>query len=144
MANDVILHFGDGTFRFQLRMVEIEALQKSCGDGLGVIADRLFHSRFKYSDIRETIRLGLIGGGMDPVKAKERVETYVDGQPLARSGDLSSPMNTALAIMMATFYGIAEAAEGSGNPPPDSKATPESTSQNSEPSSSTSESTRAA
>ena len=33
-------------------------------------------------DLRETIRLGLIGGGMDPLDALVLVKRYVDDRPL--------------------------------------------------------------
>lgn len=54
-------------------------LEDKCGVGLGAIFQRLGDGSWKVSDIRETIRLGLIGGGMTPERAMLAVKRHVDG-----------------------------------------------------------------
>lgn len=57
-------------------------LENKCGAGFGEILQRLTSGRWWVNDIRETIRLGLIGGGMEPVRAQRVVNRHVDEQPL--------------------------------------------------------------
>ncbi|MGH6862008.1 MAG: gene transfer agent family protein [Phyllobacterium sp.] len=58
---------------------------------------------FILSDIREVIRLALIGGGMAPVPALKLVEAYVDKRPLAEN------ITLAMLIMEKAFFGDDEA-----------------------------------
>ena len=50
-------------------------------------------------DLRETIRIGLIGGGLEPVKALALVKRYVDDRPFAES------ITHARAILLAAIVG---------------------------------------
>lgn len=45
---------------------------------------------WRVDDVRETIRLGLIGGGMTPSDAYLLVATYVDARPLAENISLAA------------------------------------------------------
>ncbi|MFC0243676.1 gene transfer agent family protein [Rhodopseudomonas telluris] len=58
-------------------------LEDKCKAGIGVIAARLESGAYYFNDIRETIRLGLIGGGKTPEQAMAAVKNHVDGNPLA-------------------------------------------------------------
>lgn len=71
-------------------------LQEKCGCGIYEIAARLnsvllaaVQSRLggnaRVEDVRETIRIGLMGGGKSPEEANRIIATCVDGQPLAHS-----------------------------------------------------------
>lgn len=71
--------------RFQLRLGEIEELERLCGAGIGEISLRLAGHRFRNSDVRETVRLGLEGGGLGEAEASALVGRYVDGRPLTDS-----------------------------------------------------------
>lgn len=112
MNNSVTLAWGDGTYTFRLNCRQIEELQRLCGPtlkhpiGIGEIANRMFTGRFFMSDIVHVIRLGLIGGGVEDVRAKQLIDTYLDGRPLARPGDESSPVAVATAILQAAFFGV--------------------------------------
>ena len=112
--SDITLKWGDGEYLFALKGRQIDELQRLCGGrepvGIGAIANRVFMRQFFWADIVHTIRLALIGGGMDAVRAKELTDTYVEGQTLANPNDPSSPVATARAILEALFVGI-EAAE---------------------------------
>jgi hypothetical protein len=81
----VTLDWADGEYSFRLGIKEIEELQEKTGCGPFFLLNRLVDGSWKVQDIRETIRLGLIGGGMEPVKALPLVRNYVDGRPLLES-----------------------------------------------------------
>lgn len=105
---------------FRLRLGEIEQLEAACGSGVGGVFVRLATLQHKVADIRETIRLALIGGGLVPSQADQLVEDYVDGAPLVENQQL------AVDILEALHNGVKDAekdmpetsgkAGGSGNP----------------------------
>lgn len=73
--------FGDGTYRMGLRYADVVELEKLLGDvGPLVILQRL-GGPWQMQDIREIIRLSLIGGGMQPTKALALVRVYVEARP---------------------------------------------------------------
>jgi hypothetical protein len=110
LAADVTLAWGDGEYTFALKAAQIEELQRICGQGqpvaIGTISSRVFIRQFYNCDIREAIRLGLIGGGTASVRAKQLVETYVDAVPFDSPKDPSSPYKTAVAIYNAMYFGL--------------------------------------
>ena len=69
---------------FALPAKMIHELESKTGAGLGELITRGSAHMYRFADIAETIRLGLIGGGMSPAEAARLVETYVsaDGMPL--------------------------------------------------------------
>jgi hypothetical protein len=77
----ITLPFADGEHVFRLRWGELIALQEACDAGPYAISMRLARGLWKVEDISHTIRLGLIGGGMEPGKALSLVQTYVEGRP---------------------------------------------------------------
>jgi hypothetical protein len=112
IAAEIELRWGDGTHLFALKLKQIDELQRLCGVGLGEIAQRLLIQRRWYAgDIVETLRLGLIGGGLPAVRARELIETYVDGHPLADPRDPANHLATAQAVISAAYFGVAEASE---------------------------------
>lgn len=60
-------------------------LEEKCKAGIGIIAARLESGAYGINDVRETIRLGLIGGGATPDRAMSAIKNHVDEQPLAHS-----------------------------------------------------------
>lgn len=60
---------------------DLLALEDKCNAGISVILHRLQSGNWYLNDVRETIRLGLIGGGMPPEKAMTIVKLYVDNNP---------------------------------------------------------------
>jgi hypothetical protein len=92
--------------RFCLRIGEIGELEELCGSGVGAIWRRLATLDFKHADIRETIRLGLIGGDeTTPSAAAALVSRYIDERPIAETLDL------AVAVLGALMRGAAEASK---------------------------------
>ncbi len=77
--------FGDGEYSFCLTAPLVTELETKCGVGVGALCDRVFKRTFAHSDLIETIRLSLIGGGTAPKRAAELVATYVVGRPLSES-----------------------------------------------------------
>jgi hypothetical protein len=61
---------------FQLRIGEMEELEKNCNAGIGEVMARLATHRFSVNDIWEPVRLGLIGGGLSLLEADTLVQTY--------------------------------------------------------------------
>jgi hypothetical protein len=53
-------------------------LERKTGAGIGALATRVFAKQFSQTDIVETIRLALVGGGMEAKRAAELVATYAD------------------------------------------------------------------
>lgn len=93
---DIELKWGDGVQLFSLRVGQIGELQEKCGEpnrmdgsirlsGPAEIAERLGSGRWRLADVRETIRLALIGGGKTPTEALTLVTRYVDQRPLGES-----------------------------------------------------------
>lgn len=115
LAAEILLKFGDGQYLFALKLKQIEELQRKCRAGLGEIVQRVWTSSFYVADIVETIRLGLIGGGIPPHKAMELIETYVDGHPLVNESDPSCPYAVARATLGAVYFGVRVAMEEHGD-----------------------------
>lgn len=94
-----VTFFGDGEHTFALPFPLIEELERKTGVGIGVLFQRIRSLAFSIADIAETIRLGLIGGGMAPADAFKLVETYVRQRPLAET------LPVALSILELVWFG---------------------------------------
>lgn len=81
------LAFGDGEYTFRLGLNEIEELEDKADTSIFLLyastATELPYAKLKH--YRETIRLGLIGGGMAPNDALVLTKRYVDERPLSES-----------------------------------------------------------
>jgi len=74
----ISLDFADGEYSFRLPWGQLTELQEICDAGPYVILERLQNRTFRLCEVRDTIRLGLIGGGLDAQKAVRLVRTYVE------------------------------------------------------------------
>lgn len=98
------LPFGDGVYNFCLsQYAQIFEHQDKCGitavgaddsrilipSGPKETYDRLRLGSWRLADIRETIRLGLIGGGAKPTEALVLVQRYVDARPQVENVELA-------------------------------------------------------
>ncbi|MGL4445670.1 MAG: gene transfer agent family protein [Alsobacter sp.] len=106
---EISLVWADGPHTFRLGIKQLRELQEKCADrirqrerGPKEILEALFMGSWLVDDVIQTIRLGLIGGGMDPAKAYTLVENYVEGRPLSEN------VMTAVAIIGAAMVGPAE------------------------------------
>jgi len=102
------LFFGDGKHVCHLSPAMIGELERSTGVGIGALFGRLARQEFHLVEIVETIRLGLVGGGMNPERAAELVETYAKGRPLFET------LPTAFSILETLWFGRKPADEGEG------------------------------
>jgi hypothetical protein len=78
----LVIPWADGEYRFRLPIGQLRELQEKCKAGPPEVFFRLQANVWRVDDIRETIRLGLIGGGMQPTQALSLVTRYVDARPL--------------------------------------------------------------
>lgn len=82
----IIIAWANGEDTFCIAKVgHLLDLEDKCSAGVAAIMRRLEDGSWRLNDVRETIRLGLIGGGMAPEQAMVTVKRHVDDQPLARS-----------------------------------------------------------
>jgi Phage tail tube protein, GTA-gp10 len=82
--------FGDAEYSFCITPLLILELEAKCGAGVGAICQRVFQRQFAQSDIVETIRLGLIGGGTAPKRAAELIAAYAGDRPLSETYPLAA------------------------------------------------------
>lgn len=79
---EIEMAFGDGDHLFRLRLKQIAELQEKCKAGIGTIYRRVLTGEYYIEDVTETVRLGLVGGGMDATKARTLMERYFDDLPV--------------------------------------------------------------
>ncbi len=120
---------GDGTYTFRLGLSEIEELERKRDAGIFTIVDRLRDRSCRLSDISETLRLGLIGGGMKPVDAMALVRRYVDERPVDENRDIAYAVSLAGLMRLHTNEletepGEAPAAGSNASTSPPSTETP--------------------
>lgn len=77
----VVLDWADDSYVFRLGWDQLETLQEECDAGPYVILHRLHSHQWKMQDISNVIRLGLVGGGMEPVAALKKIREYVKKRP---------------------------------------------------------------
>jgi hypothetical protein len=86
--------------RFKLGIGQLRELQEKTNSGPPEVFYRLGNHTWRVDDIRETIRLGLIGGGhVTPADALVKVVRYVDNRPLMENAEI------ALSIIGAALLG---------------------------------------
>lgn len=126
MDTAVVTNFADGQYRFWLPLPQVFELERNCETSLLAIEERLRAGigqdaegravflgggDARVKEIRETIRLALIGGNhavidgeqqdVGPIRAKELVDSYTfPSRPLAESAAL------AWDILSASIFGI--------------------------------------
>lgn len=93
------LEWADGTHRFRLGWGELAELQEKCDAGPYVVVQRLLDGTWRVQDLREVVRLGLIGGGMTPADSLKLVRLYVEARPPMES------VAVAQAALMAAVIG---------------------------------------
>lgn len=99
---------GEG-YRFDISKIKHQReLETVCQAGVRTIMRRLITGDERLDDYRETIRIGLIGGGLTPPAALRLVQTYVDERPRAES------VEVAVAVL-----GVLSVGRPLGGKPPD-------------------------
>lgn len=98
---EVTINWADGEHKFNIAKIKcVLELEEKCGVGVAEIFKRLREDRWHVNDVRETLRLGLIGGGMMPDRALRFINRYCDDQPAVAS------LQLAMVILMAYMVGV--------------------------------------
>ncbi|MBP0439584.1 gene transfer agent family protein [Tianweitania sediminis] len=108
---ELVQDFADGAYTFRLRWAEIIKLQEATDTGPYVLLQRLYQGEWRVQDISAVIRLGLIGGGMEPTAALRLVRSYVEERPPLESLPLAQ------AVLAAGLVGAPEEALGKDQAP---------------------------
>lgn len=95
----VTLTWQGGEHEFALPIGQLRALQDRCDAGPAHVLGRLASGQWRVDDVTETIRLALMGGGLERSEAVRLVKLHVEEKPLAQSVTLAS------AVLMAALYG---------------------------------------
>lgn len=74
--------WADAKYLFKMGWEQLALLQEATDCGPLFVLERLASKQVRLEDIEHTIRLGLIGGGMEPTKALQLVEAYVKKRPV--------------------------------------------------------------
>ena len=117
------LQWPGGEHDFALKLGQLRALQDACDAGPEEILNRLRLGRWRVNDLIETIRLGLIGGGMADSEARKLLMPLIEQQPLIEF------KLTAIAILAAALLGVADDPVGEDQgeaTPPENGASPAS------------------
>nr|WP_313518647.1 gene transfer agent family protein [Brevundimonas diminuta] len=114
--------FGDGKHDFQLNIAELEELQELTDAGPEEVFLRVTEGRWRVADIRETLRLGLKGGGMEPLRARAMIDRY------AAAGALASHKSLVSAILAAAMLGAPDEDHPSGETEGESGRSPDESS----------------
>lgn len=81
--------FADGTYSFRLAYGQWLELQEAVNCGPLELYVNLLQRRWRIQNLREIIRIGLIGGGADPASALRLVKRYVEDRPLLENVQLA-------------------------------------------------------
>jgi hypothetical protein len=96
----VRVFFGDRKYDFQLGLGELEELDELARVGPNVQLMRLQSGTWTLDDVRQPIRLGLVGGGLDKEAAYVLTERHV------RPGYLADCAKIAAVVLMAATLGF--------------------------------------
>lgn len=115
---ETVLDWADGTYKFGLKIEHLAELQEKCEAGPWYVQWALQSALLARSAglppprdaaasyVIEPIRLGLIGGGMDPVQALKKVRDYVG------PGQLNENIQTAFAVLGVALAGAPDEQPG--------------------------------
>ncbi len=99
-----------GEHTFNLRLAELEGLQEACDAGPEFILNRILAGQWRHADLFETIRFGLIGGGMERKDALKLTRAAFDRSPLV------SFKIAASSILGHALYGVEDDKVGEEHP----------------------------
>jgi hypothetical protein len=114
----VTAHFAEGKRVLQLRIGELITLQEIRKSGPFAMLTRFREGTWLVQDIIETVRLGLIGGGMPYEEAQTFVERIII------CGYIMEHLPTAMTVIYAALSGVPEDDEEPGEPKAPVTSTP--------------------
>lgn len=82
---EMTLPWADGDYTFRLGFKEISQFEEKFEGSFLGYCTRMANGDAKFNEIREIVRLGLIGGGLEPPKALSLVRDYVEERPPSES-----------------------------------------------------------
>lgn len=109
----LVREWGGDERRFELRFGHVLDLEDACGKvGVGAIFLRASTGQWSAREVFETIRLALIGGGMDSMEARALVKRKFDEAPYMVHAAIASE------ILLTLMSGVEPAGDdaGDGNP----------------------------
>ena len=112
----VTMTWPGGEHPFRLALAQLEGLQQKTDAGPEWLLMRLQTGQWTAVEVFETLRFGLIGGGMADGEAAKIVRNAFDRHPLI---EFKVP---ALSVLMAALYGAAD--DRVGEPSPAGETTP--------------------
>lgn len=121
MQGLVELNWPGGEHAFRLRLGELQALQEKCDAGPEMVLQRIRLGVWQVNDLFETIRLGLIGGGMDRDAARRLVIDSFERTPLM---EFKTP---AIEVLAAALIGVPDDPAGEPSPAGDQTPTTDAT-----------------
>lgn len=98
---EVTAPWGDGEHTFRLTVPCLIELEQKCDAPFMVVLHRLGSGTYKINDVRETVRLALIGGGKTPTEALKLVKNYLDDRP-----PLEDSLKIARLALMGVLFGF--------------------------------------
>ena len=98
----VTTYWADGEHTFRLAIGQMRELQEKVGVGPYKVLERLRDNDWRVDEIREVIRLGLIGGGMSPAEAYRLIVRYFDEYETPLLDHIPAAMSVLIAPMMGT------------------------------------------
>lgn len=96
---------------FRLPLGGVMDLEEAVGDKINPIYVRVVSGSFGVKDLYYTLRLALVGGGMDVLDAKRLVDTQFDAKPYMEHA------TTAGEVLSALITGVEEMGNPSGDAP---------------------------
>jgi hypothetical protein len=107
----VTAEFGGEEYDFCLRWGELIELQEKCDVGPGVVLMRIVSNQWRMEDIPAVIRLGLIGGGLEPSTASRLVRRNLEERPQDIGGENGLAI-LAVKILSAALHGAPDEPAG--------------------------------
>ena len=104
---DIILDWAGKDRLFRLTFGGVLELEEACGkEAIGAIFLRVSSGKFRAEDVWHTIRLALIGGGVNKVEAKRLMETHFDLAPYLDNAALAGD------ILISLMAGVEDGKQG--------------------------------
>jgi hypothetical protein len=101
----VRIFYGDGEYDFRIPFAQLEELQDKLGQGPMRTLMNFESGEWSPKSVYETVRLGLIGGGMEPAKAYTHAKRYCLDRPMGES------VLVAVTVLSAALMGVPKAPE---------------------------------
>lgn len=96
---------GGGEYEFCLRWGELIELQESRDGGPQWLLARMAAGQWQVQDVREVLRLGLIGAGTPTSTALRMVKTHVEQKPFDLGGE-NGLLILAAKVLAAALHGV--------------------------------------